>query len=76
MSSGSESASHMENYAAQHIIPTSWSSTADKQKNCALYEESMKFLAWLADTVRFIFRCGGKLNLASEDRKRSKFKCA
>ena len=51
-------------------------STADKQKNCALYEESMKFLAWLADTIRFIFRCGGKLDLASEDRERSKFKCA
>ena len=28
----------------------------------------MKFLAWLADTIRFIFGCGGKLDLAYEDR--------
>ena len=33
----------------------------------------MKFLAWLADTIRFIFGCGGKLDL---DLERSKFKCA
>ena len=57
-------------------LPEATHSRADKQKNCALYEESMKFLAWLADTIRFIFRCGGKLDLASEDRERSKFKCA
>jgi len=62
--------------AENDYLAITFYSTADKQKNCALYEKSMKFLAWLADTIRYIFRFERKLDLASEDRKRSKFKCA
>ena len=46
-------------------------STADKHNNRAFYEKSMNFLTYLVNTIRFIFRCGGKSDLTSEDRERS-----
>ena len=44
-------------------------------KNCARLVESMKFLPWLGHTISFIFRCGGKLDLTSENRERSNTWC-
>ena len=41
-------------------------SRADKQKYCALCEESMESLVVLVHTVGINFRCGGKLDLTSE----------
>ena len=44
--------------------------------NCAFYEESMKLLSLLAHTIRFIFRCGGKVESTSESRHLGFFKMA
>ena len=52
------------------------SSRADSHNNCALCEESMKFLPVLLHSMGFNFRCGGKLNLTSESGHLGFFKMA
>ena len=51
-------------------------SGADKQKYCALCEESMESLVVLVHTVGINFRCGGKLDLTSEGGHLGFFKMA
>ena len=42
-------------------------SAADNHNNCANYDQNMKFLSDLVQTIRFIFRSGSKSDLISED---------
>ncbi len=46
------------------------------ENKCAFYEESMKLLSFLAHIIRFIFRCGDKLESTSESRHLGFFKMA
>ena len=43
----------------------------DRTVDCALFDKSMTFSAWLVDTILVNFRCGGKSELTSEGRERS-----
>ena len=46
-------------------------SAAAKQDDCALFDKSMTFLTFFVHATSFIFRCGGKSDLTSDDRERS-----
>jgi len=58
-------------YTPSDIAAGRPSSAADNQKDCAFNEESMALLPVLVHTIRFNFRCGGKLDLTCEDCERS-----
>ena len=45
--------------------------TVDNLTHCAFYDKSMTFLSVLVHTIRFIFRCGDKSDLTSDDRETS-----
>ena len=42
-------------------------SIADKETYCAFYDKSMTFLPLVQHILRVILRCGGKLDLISDD---------
>ena len=42
-------------------------SIADKETYCAFYDKSIKFLPLVEHILRVISRCGGKLDLTSDD---------
>ena len=70
-------------HADSHFLSLIWSfnrhqsATSDHRgsaKNCALFEENMKLLPLLDDTIRFIFRCGGQSERNPEAKERSNSK--
>ena len=42
-------------------------SMADKETYCAFYDKSMKYLPLVEHILRVILRCGGELDLPSDD---------